>query len=81
MLAIVILGMLAVIGIAAARLLGRALDAEHLLLMRGGTRWVLFERDGDRRYHHLPAVALPAALCRFACGVPAPVRVRADEGR
>lgn len=78
MLAIVILGLLAATGVAGARLLARALDAEHLLLMRGGTRWMLFERDGDRRYHHLPLAGLPAALCRFVCGVPAPVRVRAD---
>jgi len=81
MLAIVILGILAVIGIAGARLLGRAVEAEHLLLMRDGTRWMLFERDGDRRYHHLPPAGLPAALCRFACGVPASVRVRGGDGR
>jgi hypothetical protein len=78
MLAILILGVLAVIGIAAARLLARALEAEHLLAMRDATRWTLFERDGDRRYHHLPLAGVPAALCRFACGVPAPVRVRGD---
>jgi hypothetical protein len=79
MVTIVILAALALAGIAFARLTMRALAAEHLVLMRpnAGEVW-LFERDGDRRYHYLPLSGLPGALRRFACGVPAVARVRAD---
>jgi hypothetical protein len=79
MLTILILGLLAVAGITAARLAGRAFEAEHLLVLRqpDGAA-LLFERDGDRRYHPLPWSRLPGALCRFACGVRAAVRVRGD---
>jgi hypothetical protein len=76
---ILILAGLAIAGSVATRLVARAVDAEHLLVLRaeGGGVW-LFERDGDRRYHRLPWTGLPAALCRFACGVPAVVRARGD---
>lgn len=79
MVTIVILAALALAGIAAARLTARALAAEHLVLMRplGDELW-LFERDGDGRYHHLPLSGLPGALRRFACGVRAVARARAD---
>lgn len=79
MATIVILAGLAIAGIVAARLAARAVEAEHLLVLRpeSGGVW-LFERDGDRRYHRLPWAGLPAALCRFACGVRAVVRVRSD---
>jgi hypothetical protein len=79
MVMIVILAGLAIAGIVAARLTNRAVEAEHLLVLRPetGGAW-LFERDGDRRYRRLPWAGLPAALCRFACGVPAVVRVRRD---
>jgi hypothetical protein len=77
MATIVILAGLALVGLAAARLVARAVEAEHLLVLwpDGGGVW-LFERDGDRRYHRLPLAGLPAALCRFVCGVPAVVRAR-----
>jgi hypothetical protein len=78
MVTILVLGALAVIGIVAARLAARAIDAEHLVVLRSPAGWMLFERDGDRRYHPLPANRLPGALCRFACGVRAVVRVRSD---
>jgi hypothetical protein len=78
MVTILILGALAAIGIAAVRLVGRAIEAEHLVVLRHPGRTMLFERDGDRRYHHLPLARLPAALCRFSCGVRAVVRVRSD---
>jgi hypothetical protein len=76
---ILILGVLALVGIAAARLAGRALDAGHLLVLRPHPEAVwLFERDGDGRYHRLPLAGLPAALRRFACGVRALARARTD---
>ena len=76
---ILILGALALAAIAAARLGARALDAGHLLLLRPHPDAVwLFERDGDGRYHRLPLAGLPAALRRFACGVRALARARAD---
>jgi hypothetical protein len=76
---ILILGALALAGIAAARLSARALDAGHLLVLRPRPDAVwLFERDGDGRYHRLPLSGLPAALRRFACGVRALARSRSD---
>lgn len=79
MLMILMMGALALAGIGAARLTARAFAAEHLVVMRpsGDETW-LFERDGDGRYNRLPLAGLPGALRRFACGVPAPARVRAD---
>lgn len=79
MATILILAGLALAGIAAARLFGRAVDAGHLVVLRPhpGASW-LFERDGDGRYHRLPVAGVPGALRRFACGVPAAARARAD---
>lgn len=79
MTTMLILAGLAMAGVAVARLAARALAAEHLVVLRphGGGVW-LFERDGDGRYHRLPPRGLPAALRRFACGVPAVARARAD---
>lgn len=81
MTAILILGTLAVMGVAVARLAARAFDAGHLLVLRpsSGAVW-LFERDGDGRYRRLPPAGVPAALYRFACGVPAVERARAGNG-
>ena len=79
MATILILAGLAIAGIAAARLVARALDAGHLLVLRPYAEAVwLFERDGDGRYHRLPLSGLPAALRRFACGVRALARARSD---
>ncbi|HEX2077425.1 MAG TPA: hypothetical protein VHG08_06935 [Longimicrobium sp.] len=64
-----------------SRLVRTALRHGHLLALLeagGRTRW--YERAADGRYAPLPAVRLPAALRRFVCGVPAPVRVRARNG-
>jgi hypothetical protein len=74
-----ILAGLALAGIAAARLFARAVEAEHLVVLRphGREPW-LFERDGDGLYHRLPLAKVPAALRRFACGVPVAARVRVD---
>jgi hypothetical protein len=79
MVMIGILAALAIGCIAAVRLFDRALDAGHLLVLRAhaGAVW-LFERDGDGRYHRLPPAGVPAALGRFACGVRALARARAD---
>lgn len=79
MLLMLITGLMAIAGIVAARLASRALDAGHLLVLRphGDAVW-LFERDGDGRYHRLPLAGVPAALRRFACGVRAVARARAD---
>jgi hypothetical protein len=79
MVTIGILAALAIAGIAALRLLDRALDAGHLLVLRAhaGAVW-LFERDGDGRYNRLPLAGVPGALRRFACGVRALARARAD---
>ncbi|HEX6038794.1 hypothetical protein [Longimicrobium sp.] len=79
MLMILMMGALALAGVGAARLTARAFAAEHLVLLRahGEEAW-LFERDGDGRYHRLPLSGLPGALRRFACGVPATARLRAD---
>jgi len=81
MAAILILGALAAAGVAVARLAARAVDAGHLLVLRPspGAVW-LFERDGDGRYRRLPSTGVPAALYRFACGVPAVERARAGNG-
>ncbi len=79
MATIVILAGLVMAGMAAVRLAARAFRAEHLVVMRAGDgeAW-LFERGGDGRYGRLPWTGLPAALRRFACGVPAVERARAD---
>jgi hypothetical protein len=79
MMMILIVAGLTLAGVVAARLTARAFAAEHLVLMRprAGEVW-LFERDGDRRYHYLPLTGLPGALRRFACGVPAVARARAE---
>ena len=70
MVTILILAGLAAAGIVAARLGARAVAAEHLVVTRGpGGGVQVFERGGDGRYHPLPPWALPAALCRFVCGV------------
>ncbi|HST58749.1 MAG TPA: hypothetical protein VLK84_08680 [Longimicrobium sp.] len=79
MVMIGILAALVIAGIAALRLFDRALDAGHLLVLRAhaGAVW-LFERDGDGRYNRLPPSGVPGALRRFACGVRALARARAD---
>lgn len=79
MATILILAGLALAGLAAARLAARAVAAEHLVVLRphGGGVW-LFERDGDGRYQRLPPSGVPGALRRFARGVPAVARARAD---
>lgn len=80
MAAILILGALAVAGVALARLAARAVDAGHLVVLRPARSAVwLFERDGDGRYRRLPPAGVPAALYRFACGVPAVERARAGN--
>jgi len=76
---LMIMILLAALCVAAVRLAKRAVEAGHLLVLRPhGDGVLLFERDGDGRYHHLPLAGLPAALRRFACGVPSVVRARAD---
>lgn len=79
MATILILAGLAIVGIVAGRLAARAFHAEHLVVLRAGDGepW-LFERGGDGRYGRLPWTGLPGALRRFACGVPAVERARAD---
>lgn len=73
------LAALAIVGLASVRLFDRALDAGHLLVLRvhAGAVW-LFERDGDGRYNRLQPSGVPGALRRYACGVRALARARAD---
>lgn len=57
-----------------------AFRAGHLLALRGpGGAPRLYERGADGRYAPRPAGQLLAALRRFARGVPAEARVRADR--
>lgn len=66
----------------AAGLLVRAVDGEHLLVLRGaGAELRLYERRPDGRYGPLPAAGLPASLWRFARGTPLPAPAPAAKPR
>jgi len=70
---ILIFAGLALAGWAAARLGARAFRDAHLVTLRPHARegtW-LFERGGDGRYLRITWADVPAALCRYARGVPA----------
>ena len=73
---------LAVAAAGLSRLMRTALAHGHLLVLRGpGGAPRLYERGEEGLYAPLPVVQLPAALRRFACGIPARVKVRARGPR
>lgn len=73
MVILAIMAGLALAGWAAGRLAMRAFRDDHLVPMKPHARegtW-LFERGGNGRYLRITWAEVPAALCRYARGVPA----------